>query len=444
MTTDLLPFLTSADPDSVVVSSGTGAITAQQMVSDIYELADRLPEQAYLVNACQDRYRFVVGLGAALVREQLSVLPHSYSADTVRVIREKYGPIACLVDGDNPFEGLRTLAWPDDLAATPRWPAPAFPANQPAACLSTSGSTGVPVWHLRSWGAIAKSALAGAQALNMTDGKTWRVLATVPSQHSYGFESAIFLPLCVDGCFHRDQPFYPADVMSALASMPRPRLLVTTPVHLRAMVSSTVSPEPADIVLSATAPLSDELAQQAEQYFGAPVMEIFGSTESGQTATRRTLDGDLWTPMNGVRFFSGSDNRFFADSHIGDAIELADRLEIQRDGRFRLVGRQSDMLIVAGKRGSKTFVESQLLAIDGVEDAAVFNDERPNSRGRIIGFVVAPDLNRADILRQLRTKVDAAFVPRPLYFVDRLPRNATGKLTSQALSALAANAEQDD
>jgi acyl-coenzyme A synthetase/AMP-(fatty) acid ligase len=232
--------------------------------------------------------------------------------------------------------------------------------------------------------------------------------------------------------------------MSALALLPRPRLLVTTPVHLRAMVSSTVDAVPADIVLSATAPLADELAQQAEAYFGAPVMEIFGSTESGQTATRRTLNGDLWTPMPGVRFFAGDDNKFFADSHIDDAIELADRLEIEDDGRFKLVGRQSDMLIVAGKRGSKTFVESQLLGIDGVDDAAVFNDERPNSRGRIIGFVVAPGLARAEILNQLKGRVDSAFVPRPLYFVDRLPRNATGKLTHQALATLAGNAEQDD
>lgn len=443
-TNNLLPFLSATDPDAVVVTNQEGSITARQMVGEIYALAKRLPEQRYLVNACQDRYRFIVGLGAALVRKQLSVLPHSYSADTSRVIADRYGEIACLVDRDNPFEGLRTLPYPKDLIITPQWPAPAFAADQDAACLSTSGSTGVPVWHMRSWGAIVVSAQAGAHALGMQKDAHWSVLATVPSQHSYGFESAVFLPLHLSGQLHRDQPFYPADVMSALALLPRPRLLVTTPVHLRAMVSSTVSAVPADIVLSATAPLLNELAQKAEKYFSAPVMEIFGSTESGQTATRRTLDGDQWSPMPGVRFFAGADNKFFADSHIGDAIELADRLEIGEDGRFRLVGRQSDMLIVAGKRGSKIYVESQLLAIDGVEDAAVFNDERPNSRGRIIGFIVAPGLARAEILKQLRGRVDAAFIPRPLYFVDRLPRNATGKLTHQALAALAENAAQDD
>ena len=445
MSTDnLIPFLSTTDPDAVVVTNASGSITARQMVGEIFALAERLPEQPYLVNACQDRYRFIVGLGAALVRKQLSVLPHSYSADTSRVIAQRYGDIACLVDRENPFDGLASLPYPQDLDITPQWPAPAFPADQQGACLSTSGSTGVPAWHMRSWGSISVSAKAGANALEMTESAHWSVVATVPSQHSYGFESAVFLPLCLSGQLHRDQPFYPADVMSALALLPRPRLLVTTPVHLRAMVSSTVDAVPADIVLSATAPLADELAQQAEAYFGAPVMEIFGSTESGQTATRRTLNGDLWTPMPGVRFFAGDDNKFFADSHIDDAIELADRLEIEDDGRFKLVGRQSDMLIVAGKRGSKTFVESQLLGIDGVDDAAVFNDERPNSRGRIIGFVVAPGLARAEILNQLKGRVDSAFVPRPLYFVDRLPRNATGKLTHQALATLAGNAEQDD
>jgi len=443
-TENLLPFLTTTDPDAVVVTNADGSITARQMVGEIFALAEQLPQQRYLVNACQDRYRFIVGLGAALVRKQLSVLPHSYSADTSRVIAQRFGEIACLVDRDNPFAGLRSLPYPQNMNITPQWPAPQFPADQQGACLSTSGSTGVPVWHMRSWGAIATSAQAGAQALDMDESARWSVVATVPSQHSYGFESAVFLPLHLNGQLHRDQPFYPADVMSALALLPRPRLLVTTPVHLRAMVSSTVNAVPADIVLSATAPLTDELAQQAEKYFDAPVMEIFGSTESGQTATRRTLDGNLWSPMPGVRFFAGDDNKFFADSHIGNAIELADRLEIDRDGRFKLIGRQSDMLIVAGKRGSKTFVESQLLDIEGVQDAAVFNDERPNSRGRIIGFVVAPGLARAEILKQLRGKVDTAFVPRPLHFVDRLPRNATGKLTHQALVELAQSEEQDD
>jgi acyl-coenzyme A synthetase/AMP-(fatty) acid ligase len=41
-------------------------------------------------------------------------------------------------------------------------------------------------------------------------------------------------------------------------------------------------------------------------------------------------------------------------------------------------------------------------------------------------------------MRALRQRIDAAFMPRPLYFVEALPRNETGKLPQLALSRIAA------
>ncbi len=38
----------------------------------------------------------------------------------------------------------------------------------------------------------------------------------------------------------------------------------------------------------------------------------------------------------------------------------------------------------------------------------------------------------------LRERIDPVFLPRPLLFVARLPRNSTGKLPQEALLALAA------
>ena len=52
------------------------------------------------------------------------------------------------------------------------------------------------------------------------------------------------------------------------------------------------------------------------------------------------------------------------------------------------------------------------------------------------------------LLGALRARVDAAFLPRPLYFVDALPRNATGKLPRETLlqfaQACAARAKRED
>jgi acyl-coenzyme A synthetase/AMP-(fatty) acid ligase len=51
---------------------------------------------------------------------------------------------------------------------------------------------------------------------------------------------------------------------------------------------------------------------------------------------------------------------------------------------------------------------------------------------------VAPQLDAARLLAALRERIDAAFLPRPLLFVARLPRNSTGKLPQEALRSLAA------
>ncbi|GAH81891.1 unnamed protein product, partial [marine sediment metagenome] len=54
--------------------------------------------------------------------------------------------------------------------------------------------------------------------------------------------------------------------------------------------------------------------------------------------------------------------------------------------------------------------------------------------------VVAPGLSAAELAEQLRRRIDAVFMPRPLLFVDSLPRNDTGKLPHDSLRAIAATA----
>ena len=71
------------------------------------------------------------------------------------------------------------------------------------------------------------------------------------------------------------------DVAQALHELPAPRVLVTTPVHLRALIESATVLPALQFVLSATAPLTEQLAGACESAWGAPVLEIYGSTETG-------------------------------------------------------------------------------------------------------------------------------------------------------------------
>jgi acyl-coenzyme A synthetase/AMP-(fatty) acid ligase len=96
------------------------------------------------------------------------------------------------------------------------------------------------------------------------------LVGTVPVQHSYGFESTFLLALHGGCAFWAGKPFYPQDIASALAAVPQPRLLVTTPFHLSALLAAEIDLPAIDLLLSATAPLSTTLAAEAEARHQAP------------------------------------------------------------------------------------------------------------------------------------------------------------------------------
>ena len=116
---------------------------------------------------------------------------------------------------------------------------------------------------------------------------------------------------------------------------------------------------------------------------------------------------------------------------------LQDILELRSPTEFFLRGRAADMIKVAGKRASLQELTRQILALPGVEDAVVF---LPDTDARPAAAVVAPGLTAAAILRELRTRLDGVFVPRPLVIVDQLPRNSVGKLRREELLGLLAKA----
>jgi acyl-coenzyme A synthetase/AMP-(fatty) acid ligase len=118
---------------------------------------------------------------------------------------------------------------------------------------------------------------------------------------------------------------------------------------------------------------------------------------------------------------------------------LQDVIELRGDARFLLHGRTADLVNIAGKRTSLANLNYHLNSIAGVRDGIfVMPGEEDGAARRLTAYVVAPGLTREDVLEALRERIDAAFLPRPLRLVDALPRNATGKLPREALSALAA------
>ncbi|MEW5309893.1 MAG: hypothetical protein WDW38_001739 [Sanguina aurantia] len=316
---------------------------------------------------------------------------------------------------------------------------PLIPSEQVVAIGYTSGSTGKPGANPKTWGSFHASNAGNLGPLHAVAGERFSVVATVPPQHMNGLELSVVVALLGDVAVHAGRPFFPADIAAALAATATPRVLVITPVHLRALVDSGVGLPPIAAMVSASAPMPLELAQAAEQRFGAPLLELFGSTETCVFASRRPTVDEDWQLYDGVTLHPQPDGTLVDAPQLSAPITLADIVSLSEDGRrFRLRGRQADMLEIAGKRASLGDLTRRLLAIPGVRDGVVVQLADGDALGvhRIGALVVAPGLNEQVILDALREAVDPVFLPRPLRLVDALPRNETGKLPRSALLGL--------
>ena len=436
-----LPLIGHPSELAVLAYRGGRPIAAGRFLHEVRRLAALMPPGRHVLNVCGDRYRFAVGLCAALYSGRISLLPSTQTPEVIRRLREFASDAFCLYDDEVCEIDLPRLRYPTDLrgAAGP-WDVPMIEAGRIAAYVFTSGSTGTPIPHAKTWGRLRRCVDGEAQRLGIDAMNPPVIVGTVPPQHMYGFETTVLMALQSGAAFCAERPFYPADIGAALAGVPRPRILVTTPVHLRALLQSEVAMPAADLLVCATAHLSESLARQAEASFQAPLLEIYGSTETGQIATRRTAQEVRWRLWPQVRLEADDAQTFAAGGHLEARTPLNDRVELLDEEHFLLHGRGSDMVNIAGKRSSFGYLDHQLCAIEGVRDGAFFLREEDGSAvgvSRLGALVVAPGLDAAAVLRGLRERIDAVFLPRPLLFVERLPRNGTGKLPRQSLLQLA-------
>lgn len=412
-------------------------ISVAEFLADVAALARQLPAHRNVLNLCADRYRFAVGLGAALCREQVSLMPPNDRPGLIGDLAADFPDLYCLTDGDAPLAMLPSLRYPEDLNRGAAASVPMLPADRPAVLLFTSGSTGRPKPSPKSWGTLVRSARAAGDRLGVAALAGATIVGTVPHQHSYGLESTVLLGLQHGLALQAERPLYPADVHACLASTPRPRLLVTTPIHIRALVAEPDAPPPADLLISATAPLTQSLAKEAEARFGAPLLEIYGCSEAGQLATRRTAEERAWHCLDGVALRQDEQGTWASGAAVETPTLLQDYIEPAEPGRFLLHGRMADLVNIAGKRTSLAYLDHHLNAIPGVQDGAfVMPEDDDGEVRRLIAVVVAPGLTARQILAALRERVDAAFLPRPVLLVSSLPRNALGKLPRDALLQL--------
>ncbi len=198
-------------------------------LADVHALAKLLPAAGPMLNVTADRYRFAVGLGAAMLRGQDNLMPVNHAADTVARLRGLFPNAYGLTDeaespGQLPMirhiEGAMEAARSGPRVHTaggngiplPAAPSGALSADVPGvgkntltARVLTSGSTGASVPHAKRWGPLVSNTCAGAWRLAQQMGRDnlagVTLVAAVPPQHMYGFESSGLVALLGGAAF---------------------------------------------------------------------------------------------------------------------------------------------------------------------------------------------------------------------------------------------------
>ena len=419
--------------------------------ADVARARKSLAGAVQICNLMSDRYQFMVGLSAAMLNGQTTVLPSARAPGAIRLALDETVESTLLGVSDPPGLASRSLSrlTEGDEQADPAPLSEALARAPGPVHVCTSGSTGEPVAHVKRWPQMFGGACLSEQLIQRAGlpAGTTAVLCTTPHQHMYGLEAGVFTGLGYGRMIYRGAVFYPQDLVGAAAHLAGQGIdtlaLVTSPVHLK-FLEPTVRDLPAiRMVLSATAPLPRPMAQRIEAEGGPPVYEIYGSTETGSLAWRQTTQSDDWQAGNGFTLAMEGQRCIASAPHMTAPIPLGDAVDLRPGGRFALLGRLGDMVNVAGKRANLGALNAVLIEAPGLSDGVIVRTRR--DEGDLLSVVAVRDRNaslseteiKAAIRRHMQAHFDPVFVPRQVVFAEALPRSETGKISARDIESLA-------
>ena len=229
------------------------------------------------------------------------------------------------------------------------------------------------------------------------------------------------------------RPLLPADVQKAFADSPH-AAWITTPLHMRSLVQAGMSLHNCAVVIASTMPLTQPLAQQAQDLTGASVLEIYGSTETGVIAMRRSASDADWLAVRDVRIEPAIDAAFAFGSISRRRRNFPTARTAQRPirasrppGRYRQ-DRRSTRVIGGAESAPPATPRSGRWRV-------LHARHRQPQRAPVL-IHAGPALDRAATERWFRSRMDPVFLPRTFIRVDSMPRSESGKLRRQAMDPL--------
>jgi acyl-CoA synthetase (AMP-forming)/AMP-acid ligase II/uncharacterized protein YndB with AHSA1/START domain len=419
-------------------------------------------------------------LGADVV-----LLNTGLSATQVTEVVRRHRPVALL--GDDEFAPLTRhvppdvqwiRTWPDDHVEgitaeeliEKSSPAPLEPAKEPGrVVVLTSGTTGTPKGARRPTPKGLGSAAAVLSRIPLRAKE--RIFVAAPLFHTWGFATMqLGMPLRATLVLQRR---FDAEATLRAIAEHKCTTLAAVPIMLQrildlpAEVRARYDLSSLRIVASSGSALPGSFVNAFQDTFGDVLYNVYGSTEvswgsiadpidlraAPSTAGRPPLgtrvgilgdDGKAAPPGAYGRIFVGNEMLFEGYTNgtsreiRADLMDTGDRGYVDADGRLFVSGRADEMIISGGENVFPRSVEEILAALPQVSDVAVVGVPDQEWGQRLAAYIVPREgvrMAEDQIRAYVNQRIARYAVPRDVYFVDRLPRNETGKVMKRLLES---------
>ncbi len=337
-----------------------------------------------------------------------------------------------------------------------------------AAILYTSGTTGLSKGAMLSHDNLLSNSLTLVDYWGFTEQDV--LLHALPIFHTHGLFVATNVVLLAGA----SMIFLPRFGLEAMiASLPQATTLMGVPTfYTRLLGDARFDRELVAhmrLFVSGSAPLLAETHVQFEARTGHRILERYGMTETNMNTSNpydgerragtvgfplpgveiRVTDADSGQPLatgetgmvevRGPNVFQGywrkpektaqefREDGFFITGDMG---------VIDADGYLQIVGREKDLIISGGYNVYPKQIETEIDALEGVIESAVFGAADPDLGEVVAAAVVVEngaDLDADTIVEAIRPALARFKLPRKIVFVDELPRNAMGKVQKNTL-----------
>lgn len=340
-------------------------------------------------------------------------------------------------------------------------------ADDLAAILYTSGTTG------RSKGAMITHRNLSSNALTLHAYWGFKpgdvLLHALPIFHVHGLFVACHTALLNGSKMIFHSKF---DAKAAIAALPHATIFMGVPtMYVRLLAEPTFSKQACAnirLFISGSAPLLAETFHAFFERTGHTILERYGMTETGML-TSNPLQGErrggtVGLPLPGVALrVTDEAGRACVAGDIGDLqvkgenvlpgywqmpdknkeefsadgyFKTGDVGKIDADGYVTIVGRSKDLVISGGYNVYPREIEMLLDEIAGVAESAVIGLPHPDFGEAVAAVIVkkpAAALVEADVVGSLKGKLAAFKLPKRVFVVEDLPRNAMGKVQKNEL-----------